>query len=303
MLPRIFILSSSLEDSWLSIIFISFSLAGLMYHHQFQKNRCMKLEMIYAIFIIGKIPTSRCRHLRYVNEQITHHFWLCINNMYHVAQEWQIDFIQKRIILFHKTQNSMTSIIIFGFVLSISLNLRFNYDQQIDTEIVGKCVTKVISYFCLCQLKSVSRNTRKYLCPRQKQKHLHRYMKKINKQKNKTSNSSISLVSEDMLRTSSSWKPKKVRHNGRISSWCKRLRKVTDVYRYWEWNICPRRNTISARSRRMSIIDVFGVNLICTECTGTCRSNYHTITTTTDPHIVTWKHEQHRPDYATRVTL
>ena len=109
---------------------------------------------------------------------------------------------------------------------------------------------------------------------------------------NKTSNSSISLVSEDMLRTSSSCKPKKVRHKGGISSWCKRLRKVTDVYRYWEWNICPRRyptwtrSTISARSRRMSIIDVFVVNLICTECTGTCIPNYHTITTTKDPHIV-----------------
>jgi hypothetical protein len=60
---------------------------GLMYHYQFQKNRCMQLEMIYAIFIIGNIPTSRCRHLRYVNEQITPHFWLCINNMYHVTQE------------------------------------------------------------------------------------------------------------------------------------------------------------------------------------------------------------------------
>jgi hypothetical protein len=43
--------------------------------------------------------------------------------------------------------------------------------------------------------------------------------KKIkDKQKNKASNSSISLVSEDMLRTSSSWKPTKVRHKGRISS-------------------------------------------------------------------------------------
>jgi hypothetical protein len=94
-----------------------------------------------------------------------------------------------------------------------------------DSEIVGKCATKVISYFLLCQLKSVWRNTRKYLCPRQKQKHLHRYMKKKDKQKNKTSNSSISLVSEDMLRTSSSWKPKKVRHKGGISSWCKRFRK------------------------------------------------------------------------------
>ena len=93
-----------------------------MYHYQFQTIWCMQLEMIYAIFIIGKIPTSRCRHLRYVNEQITPHFWLFINNMYHVAQEWQIDFMQKRIILFHKTQNSVTSIIIFGFVLSISLN-------------------------------------------------------------------------------------------------------------------------------------------------------------------------------------
>ena len=59
----------------------------LMYHYQFQKIRCMQLEMIYAIFIIRKIPTSRCRHLRYVNEQITLHFWLCINNMYHVTQE------------------------------------------------------------------------------------------------------------------------------------------------------------------------------------------------------------------------
>ena len=103
--------------------------------------------------------------------------------------------------------------------------LRFNYDQQIVTEIVGKCVTKVISYFCLCQLKSVSRNTRKYLCSQQKQKRLYRYMKKKDKQKNKTSNSSISLVSEDMLRISSSWKPKNVRHKGGISSWRKRLRK------------------------------------------------------------------------------
>ena len=148
--------------------------------------------------------------------------------------------------------------------------------------------------------------TRENICVRDKNKNIYIDTWKKNKQKNKTSNSSISLVSEDMLRTSSSCKPKKVRHKGGISSWCKRLRKVTDVYRYWEWNICPRRyptwtrSTISARSRRMSIIDVFGVNLICTECTGTCPSNYHTITTTTDPHIVTWKHEQHRPDYATR---
>ena len=59
----------------------------LMYHYQFQNNRCMQLEMIYAIFIIGNIPTSRCRHLRYVIEQITPHFWLCINNMYHVTQK------------------------------------------------------------------------------------------------------------------------------------------------------------------------------------------------------------------------
>ena len=50
-------------------------------------------------------------------------------------------------------------------------------------------------------------------------------MKKKDKQKNKTSNSSISLVSEDMLRTSSSCKPKKVWHKGRISSLCTRLRK------------------------------------------------------------------------------
>jgi hypothetical protein len=153
-----------------------------MYHYQFQKIRCMQLEMLYAILIIGKIPTSCCRHLRYVNEQITPHICLCINNMYHVTQEWQIEFMQKRIIVFHKTQNSVTSIIIFGLYFRFPSILRFNYDQQIDTEIVGKCVTKVISYFCLCQLKSVSRNTRKYLCPRQKQKHLHRYMKKkINK--------------------------------------------------------------------------------------------------------------------------
>ena len=90
--------------------------------------------------------------------------------------------MQKRIIVFHKTQNSVTSIIIFGLYFRFPSILRFNYDQQIDTEIVGKCVTKVKSYFGLCQLKSVSRNTRKYLCLRQKQKHLHRYMKnKINK--------------------------------------------------------------------------------------------------------------------------
>jgi hypothetical protein len=43
-------------------------------------------------------------------------------------------------------------------------------------------------------------------------------LEKKDEQKNKTSNSSISLVSEDMLRTSSSRKPKKVRHKGRISS-------------------------------------------------------------------------------------
>ena len=94
---------------------------ALVYHYQFKKVRCMKLEMVYAMLIIVKMPTSRCGHLRYVNEQITPNFWLCINNMYHVTHEWRIDFIQKRIIVFHKAQNSVTSIIIFDFVFSISL--------------------------------------------------------------------------------------------------------------------------------------------------------------------------------------
>ena len=75
------------------------------------------------------------------------------------------------------------------------------------------------------------------------------------------------------------------------------------VCRYWEWNICPRRypswirRSIYARTRIMSITDVFVVKFIGTDCTGTCKSNYHTITTTTVPITVTWKHEQHRPNY------
>ena len=44
--------------------------------------------------------------------------------MYHVTHEWRIDFIQKRIIVFHKAQNSVTSIIIFDFVFSISLKFK-----------------------------------------------------------------------------------------------------------------------------------------------------------------------------------
>ena len=68
--------------------------------------------------------------------------------------------------------------------------------------------------------------TQKNICVRDKNKNIYiDTWTKNDKQNNKTNNSSISLVSEDMLRTNSSWKPTKVRYKGGISSWCKRFRK------------------------------------------------------------------------------
>ena len=147
--------------------------------------------------------------------------------------------------------------------------------------------------------------TQKNICVRDKNKNIYiDTWTKNDKQNNKTSNSSISLVYEDMLRTSSSWKPKKVRHKGGISSWCKRFRKSqmstsigNDIY-VQDATQLEHGGQYLLVPEGMSIMDVSGVNLICTECMGTCASNYHVVTTTTVPHIVTWKHEQHRPDYS-----
>jgi hypothetical protein len=79
--------------------------------------------------------------------------------------------------------------------------------------------------FCYVNLNKFQ-ETQKNIRVRDKNKNIYiDTWTKNDKQNNKTSNSSISLVYEDMLRTSSSWKPKKVRHKGGISSWCKRFRK------------------------------------------------------------------------------
>jgi hypothetical protein len=75
--PRIFILSGTSNISWFSFFFISFNSAWYMYNFQVQKIICMQLGMISSIYIIWKLQTSRCRHLRYANWQIAPQLWLC----------------------------------------------------------------------------------------------------------------------------------------------------------------------------------------------------------------------------------
>ena len=125
---------------------------------------------------------------------------------------------KKGIIVLHKRKIVWQVLLYSALIFLFPSILRFNHDQQIGTEIVGKCAPKVTSYFFYVNLNKFQ-ETQENICVRDKnKKHLYRNMKTI-------SNPSISLVSEDMLRTSSSWKPKKVRQKGGISSWCKRLRK------------------------------------------------------------------------------
>ena len=113
----------------------------------------------------------------------------------------------------------------------------------------------------------------------------------------------MSLVSEDMLRTSSSWKPKKVRHKGGISSWCKRLRR-SQIYTGIGNAIYVQGTTKLKHGGQYLVIpeECQSLMIVGLICKGTCTSNYHTITTTTAPHIVTWKHEQPRL-FKTRVAL